>query len=307
MSYFTDKIRNFVKNLGVSESAIITGTQIADKIKETTEAAQKQFLDWGRANFGGLYFPLVEFELRKNVILKNTPELTDEHAAAITYFSIMAETPQATTNELLLIPNWSENQTAVEMLSTETSKFEPYGNLPVSSYVENYEVSNPGTAYYYMQNANNLNNTNPEFDARFVAKKNAYLAQVKKLQMYMQKLGLYGGVKKILAEEERQRQSAIASAQEAVKAAAIARARKSSELSQALTSEDRIKTAIELERANKDFEDAQEREEIFKKQLENISKGLDPNFGIDLESGSSLLPFAGLLFGAYLLLKKGKK
>lgn len=288
-------LSDIAESFGVSGATIRKGSEIAKAISDERHAASKEFLNWGRSNFGSFYFPIIEFELRKNVLLANTPELTDEHAATITYFAMLAETPQPTSDKIVFIPNWSESDSALEILSSETNKFEPYGDLPVSSYVSEYEVSTPSTAYYYMQNANTGVNENPEFDARFVPVKNIYLNQVKKLQYYLSKLGLYGGVKKVLAEEERKRQSELASAQEAIKAAAIAKAKLSLNLSEAITEEDRIQTAKNLEKAENDYNKAVEKEQKITDELNKLSFGLDPEQKSESKTNYPFLIAGGLL------------
>lgn len=289
-------LSSIAESFGVSGATIRKGSEIGKAMADERHAASKEFLNWGRSHFGSFYFPIIEFELRKNILLSNTPELTDEHAATITYFAMLAETPQPTSDKIVFIPNWSESDSALELLSSETNKFEPYGDLPVSSYVSEYEVSTPTTAYYYMQNANTGVNESPEFDARFVPVKNIYLNQVKKLQLYLSKLGLYGGVKKVLAEEERKRQSELASAQEAIKAAAIAKAKLSLNLSEAITEEDRIEAAKNIEKAENDYKKAVEKEQNLINELNKLSFGLDPD-----EEGGYKINYPFLIAGSLLL------
>ena len=288
-------LSSIAESLGIGGASIRMTLEIVNAITDERHAASKEFLNWGRSNFGSFYFPIIEFELRKNVILANTPELTDEHAATITYFAMLADTPQPTSDKIVFIPNWSESDSPLEILSSETNKFEPYGDLPVSSYVSEYEVSTPSTAYYYMRNANKGVNENPEFDARFVPVKNVYLNQVKKLQSYLSKLGLYGGVKKVLAEEERKRQSERASAQEAIKAAAIAKAKLSLDLSKATTEEDRIEAAKNLEKAENDYKKGIEKELKLREELNKLSFGLDPDQKSESDTNYPLLIAGGLL------------
>lgn len=289
-------LSSIAESFGVSGATIRKGSEIGKAMADERHAASKEFLNWGRLNFGSFYFPIIEFELRKNILLSNTPELTDEHAATITYFAMLAETPQPTSDRIVFIPNWSESDSALELLSSETNKFEPYGDLPVSSYVSEYEVSTPSTAYYYMQNANTGVNEKPEFNARFVPVKNIYLNQVKKLQLYLSKLGLYGGVKKVLAEEERKRQSELASAQEAIKAAAIAKAKLSLNLSEAITEEDRIEAAKNIEKAENDYKKSVEKEQNLINELNKLSFGLDPD-----EEGESKINYPFLIAGGLLI------
>lgn len=289
MNFFTKLKKDILNFIAPTGGALIDGLE-----QQTLERSQysRDFLKWARGKFGPFYFPIVEFEIRKTALMQNIPELTEEEAAAVVYFAMLAEFPQPTSTDLILVPEWSEVQDTVGLLSTETNKFESTGTLEVSPYVANYEVSNPTTAFYFMANANNLNNTNPEFEARFIEKRNAYLNQLKKLQTYIKKMRLYGGIEKTLSEESRNLQSElasiIASEQAAAYRSAMAR-RKAQEDSE----EARIDASKQLQETDDEITALELREMQLRDYINKLQNGLDPNIpagSSGTSSGSGVLP-----------------
>ena len=301
MASLLDKIkRDIFGQLAPAGSQLINAME-----QQSKERAQysREFLEWARGKFGPFYFPIVEFEIRKNALLSNIPELAEEEAAAITYFAMLAEFPQPTSQELLFVPEWDENQSALALLSTETDKFEASGTLDVGNYVAGYELANPTTAYYFMRNANTLTNDNPEFDARFIEKRNAYLNQLKKLQRYIKKVRLYDGIEKTISEESRNYQSELASIQASEQAAAY-RAAKAREMAQEESEEARIEAAKQLEKTDDEIAALEKREEELRLKILKLQNGMDPETPTgNGAASSSILPLAAAAAAAFFAFK----
>ena len=269
------------------------------QIVEYQSNFSKDFILWARQQLGGLYLPCVEFELRKNILLANTPQLSEEEAAAITYFSMLAETPQPTSNEIILVPNWSEAQTPLQMISTETAIFDNEGNLTVSPAVANYERAGITTAYNWRTAAATGDNETYQFDARFIPKSDVYLNQVKKLQKYLIKRGLWDGVQKTLSEESRSLQALLAAAQAQEQAAAY-KAAMARQIAEEGTEKARAEAAKQLAEAEKAYKDAEAYENEIKNKLNRVGNGLTPE---DEKGGFGLSTLLGLGAAALFFLR----
>lgn len=269
------------------------------QIVEYQSNFSKDFILWARQQLGGLYLPCVEFELRKNILLANTPQLSEEEAAAITYFAMLAETPQPTSNEIILVPNWSEAQTPIQMISTETAIFDNEGNLTVSPAVANYERAGITTAYNWRTAAATGDNETYQFNARFVPKSDVYLNQVKKLQKYLIKRGLWDGVQKTLSEESRSLQALLAAAQAQEQAAAY-KAAMARQIAEEGTDKARAEAAKQLAEAEKAYKDAEAYENEIKNKLNRVGNGLTPE---DEKGGFGLSTLLGLGAAALFFLR----
>lgn len=269
------------------------------QIVEYQSNFSKDFIIWARQQLGGLYLPCVEFELRKNILLANTPQLSEEEAAAITYFAMLAETPQPTSNDIILVPNWSEAQTPLQMISTETAIFDNEGNLTVSPAVANYERAGITTAYNWRTAAATGDNETYQFDARFVPKSDVYLNQVKKLQKYLIKRGLWDGVQKTLSEESRSLQALLAAAQAQEQAAAY-KAAMARQIAEEGTEKARAEAAKQLAESEKAYKDAEAYENEIKNKLNRVGNGLTPE---DEKGGFGLSTLLGLGAAALFFLR----
>lgn len=269
------------------------------QIVEYQSNFSKDFILWARQQLGGLYLPCVEFELRKNILLANTPQLSEEEAAAITYFAMLAETPQPTSNEIILVPNWSEAQTPLQMISTETAIFDNEGNLTVSPPVANYERAGITTAYNWRTAAATGDNETYQFNARFVPKSDVYLNQVKKLQKYLIKRGLWDGVQKTLSEESRSLQALLAAAQAQAQAAAY-KAAMARQIAEEGTDKARAEAAKQIAEAEKAYKDAEAYQNEIKNKLNRIENGLTPE---DEKGGFGLSTLLGLGAAALFFLR----
>lgn len=292
-------IKNAFRDLTTIGKVADNLVNYSKQIVEYQSNFSKDFIIWARQQLGGLYLPCVEFELRKNILLANTPQLSEEEAAAITYFAMLAETPQPTSNEIILVPNWSEAQTPLQMISTETAIFDNEGNLTVSPAVANYERAGITTAYNWRTAAATGDNETYQFNARFVPKSDVYLNQVKKLQKYLIKRGLWDGVQKTLSEESRSLQALLAAAQAQEQAAAY-KAAMARQIAEEGTDKARAEAAKQLAEAEKAYKDAEAYQNEIKNKLNRIENGLTPE---DEKGGFGLSTLLGLGAAALFFLR----
>lgn len=292
-------IKNAFRDLTTIGKVADNLVNYSKEIVEYQSNFSKDFIIWARQQLGGLYLPCVEFELRKNILLANTPQLSEEEAAAITYFSMLAETPQPTSNDIILVPNWSEAQTPLQMISTETAIFDNEGNLTVSPAVANYERAGITTAYNWRTAAATGDNETYQFNARFVPKSDVYLNQVKKLQKYLIKRGLWDGVQKTLSEESRSLQALLAAAQAQEQAAAY-KAAMARQIAEEGTDKARAEAAKQIAEAEKAYKDAEAYENEIKNKLNRVENGLTPE---DEKGGFGLSTLLGLGAAALFFLR----
>ena len=292
-------IKNAFRDLTTIGKVADNLVNYSKQIVEYQSNFSKDFIIWARQQLGGLYLPCVEFELRKNILLANTPQLSEEEAAAITYFAMLAETPQPTSNDIILVPNWSEAQTPLQMISTETAIFDNEGNLTVSPAVANYERAGITTAYNWRTAAATGDNETYQFDARFVPKSDVYLNQVKKLQKYLIKRGLWDGVQKTLSEESRSLQALLAAAQAQEQAAAY-KAAMARQIAEEGTDRARAEAAKQIAEAEKAYKDAEAYENEIKNKLNRVENGLTPE---DEKGGFGLSTLLGLGAAALFFLR----
>lgn len=292
-------IKNAFRDLTTIGKVADNLVNYSKQIVEYQSNFSKDFILWARQQLGGLYLPCVEFELRKNILLANTPQLSEEEAAAITYFAMLAETPQPTSNDIILVPNWSEAQTPLQMISTETAIFDNEGNLTVSPAVANYERAGITTAYNWRTAAATGDNETYQFNARFVPKSDIYLNQVKKLQKYLIKRGLWDGVQKTLSEESRSLQALLAAAQAQEQAAAY-KAAMARQIAEEGTDKARAEAAKQIAEAEKAYKDAEAYENEIKNKLNRVENGLTPE---DEKGGFGLSTLLGLGAAALFFLR----
>ena len=292
-------IKNAFRDLTTIGKVADNLVNYSKEIVEYQSNFSKDFILWARQQLGGFYLPCVEFELRKNILLANTPQLSEEEAAAVTYFAMLAETPQPTSNDIILVPNWNEAQTPLQMISTETAIFDSDGSLTVSPAVAEYERAGITTAYNWRTAATTGDNETYQFDARFVPKSQVYLNQVKKLQKYLIKRGLWDGVQKTLSEESRSLQALLAAAQAQEQAAAY-KAAMARQIAEEGTEKARADAAKQLAEAEKAYKDAEAYENEIKNKLNRVQNGLTPE---DEKGGFGLSTLLGLGAAALFFLR----
>lgn len=256
---------------------------------EASKAAGRGLTTWMYAkespyliSLGCMDFPIVKFIERYNTLLKNSPTLSPDAAAASVYFSMIAEQPVPTTEyEVVYTSDYD-----LETINHDAVRYEDWLTLEESFLIDGSML--PSIMW-------------PKFIKKDNAQ-NAYYDKLKLLQKYLKHNGLWGGIQKTLSEESRRLQgaAAAASASAAAAAKALAMARMNAETSQ----ESRIEAAKEIANAENDYKRALDNEEKLKKAITNIKNGLPPDTP-DLPSNvddkkSSILPILGIAAAAAL-------
>lgn len=270
-----------------------------DKAKEIgAERWQKQSEQvFTGGPLGVFYFPLVNFTAVKNTIERDNPELTEMEAAATAYFSMLATTPLPTISETVDLENWEKfakggmydsNGVWLDLTAAGFTD-DPYKMLGWE-----YQPV-PGTRGQIFKLPSDIKNVDAQ---------TAYYYQVKKLQHFIARMGLWEGIQKTLNEQSRKAQAAQAQAQasQAYAAYAAAMAQKAAEEVKV----SREEAAEAIAKANKEFEEAVEAEAAEKKKLENIAAGLPADF--DEKAGlKKWLIIGGIAAaGIFLITRRGK-
>lgn len=256
---------------------------------EASKAAGRGLTTWMYAkespyliSLGCMDFPIVKFNERYNTLLKNSPTLSPEEAAASIYFSMLAEQPTPTTEHDVVYTSDYD----VETINHDAVRYEDWLTLEESFLIDGSLL--PSIMW-------------PKFIKKDNAQ-NAYFDKLKLLQKYLKYYGLWAGIEKTLSEESRRLQgaAAAASASAAAAAKALAMARMNAETSQ----ESRIEAAQQIDNAENEYKKALENEEKLKKALNNIKNGLPPDTpdlpeNVD-EKKSSILPILGIAAAAAL-------
>lgn len=231
-------------------------------------------------SLGCMDFPIVKFNERYNTLLKNSPTLSPDAAAASVYFSMLAEQPTPTTEHDVVYTSDYD----VETINHDAVRYEDWIALEESFLIEGSML--PSIMW-------------PKFIKKDNAQ-NAYYDKLKLLQKYLKHFGLWGGIQKTLSEESRRLQgaAAAASASAAAAAKALAMARMNAETSQ----ESRIEAAKQIANAENEYNRALDNEEKLKKAITNIKNGLPPDTpdlpgNVDNQK-SSILPILGIAAAA---------
>lgn len=228
---------------------------------------------------GEIIIPCWSFEKEFNRLKTSNPELNEQERAATAYFSILARNPIPTSSEMVAFADWKNllNPTPEHYLGME------------------YNLANPvqfGKGYGWNINAYDKA-TAPE----------VYLYNVQKLRDYLARLGLYDGIEATLTEESRKLQAQAAAA--AASAQAAARALAMSRITEDMTEEARIEAAKRQAEAQKQYDEAIEKENYTREQLNRISNGLPPeSSGVSV--GAVVAIGAAVAIVAYLIGKRGK-
>ena len=272
------------------------------------------FLEWARSQLGNFYFPLSEFELQTRALIAQNPELNDNEAAAVIYFSMLAESPQPSTEDIIFIPYFTDNMSASDLLSTETKIYDFNGSLPHSEKVHPKQAPFANTPLTFMQvqrgefdnewevkniyhyeNGEKVYLKRKEFDGEFIPKYQAWNLQKYKLELYLSKLGLMEGIKKTLSEQSRRAQAGEAQAAASKQAAAYAAAMAKQAKEEAESA--RIEAAKAEAAAKAQAEAAAKDEKTFREQLDNISNGLPA----DYKKPNTALFFGGIAAACMVL------
>ena len=181
-------------------------------------------------------YPVTEFLTHFFTLKKNSPQYTDEEAAAVTYFGMIAEQPEPTAQVTDISIDWN----AVDSIAFDIAAYDP-------AQAEN----GPNMLLPYFETLINRNdlirkdkqpylgikkNDSGKWQIYFIWKnvrttrslQESYIESVYHLNRYLYYNGLYTGIQKTLSEESRRlqglRAQALASQQAAAKALALSRA-----------------------------------------------------------------------------------
>lgn len=181
-------------------------------------------------------YPVTEFLTRFFTLKKNSPQYTDEEAAAVTYFGMIAEQPEPTAQVTDISIDWN----AVDSIVFDLAAYDPAqaenGPNMLLPYFEtlinrNDLIRKEKKPYLGIQK-----NDAGKWQIYFIWKnvrttrslQESYIESVYHLNRYLYYNGLYSGIQKTLSEESRRlqglRAQALASQQAAAKALALSRA-----------------------------------------------------------------------------------
>lgn len=244
-------------------------------------------------------YPISEFLLRFATLKQNSPQYTDEEAAAVVYFGMVAEQPMPTSDYTDISIDWDAVDSIaydINLVSSiagiEAAQMGPNYYLPYfDAYVmAHLKTKKDGKLYFGIKK-----DDKGKWQIAFLGKsvrltrtlKESYEASVYHLNRYLVYNGLYDGVRKTLAEESRRlqglRAQALASQQAAAKALALSRA-----------SENVQEEAVE--RYEKQLEEAQVKQQEIDDYLRKLSN-TPTGQGSTTAGASGVLP---LVVGAAL-------
>lgn len=236
-------------------------------------------------------YPISTFLARFFQLKHNSPQYTDEEAAAVTYFGMVAEQPEPTATYTDISIDW----TAVDTIAYQIQAYDPIvkevGPNGLLIYFENQLltkkcIKKDGHSYIGIKK-----NDEGKWRIYFIWKQvrvtrtlqESYIESVYHLNRYLVYNGLYSGVQKTLSEESRKlqglRAQALASQQAAAKALALSRA-----------SEDVQEEAVK--RYEKQLEDAKVKEEEINDYLNKLANVPEGQGNISSSGTSSIIPLA---------------
>lgn len=248
-------------------------------------------------------YPISEFLYRFSNLKKNSPQYTDEEAAAVVYFGMVAEQPTPTSEYTDIAIDWDAVDSIaydINLVSSiagiEAAQMGPNYYLPYfDAYVMSHmKVKKDGKLYFGIKK-----DDKGKWQIAFLGKsvrltrtlKESYEASVYHLNRYLYYNGLYTGVQKTLSEESRRlqglRAQSLASQQAAAKALALSRA------------SENVQEEV-LERYEKQLAEAQGREQEINEYLQKLNN--TPTGNGDIGGGSSgfaAIAIAALSFLAF--------
>lgn len=203
-------------------------SQVSDRIREPN------------FELGPWDLPISEFLYRFAALKKNSPQYTDEEAASVVYFGMVADQPIPTSEYTDIAIDWDavdsiayDKNLVASLAGIEWAQIGPNYYLPFFDYyvMGHNKTKKDGKLYFGI-----AKNDNGKWQMAFLGKpvrltrtlKESYVASVYHLNRYLVYNGLYDGVRKTLAEESRRlqglRAQALASQQAAAKALALSKA-----------------------------------------------------------------------------------
>lgn len=239
--------------------------------------------------------PISEFLYRFAALKKNSPQYSDEEAAAVVYFGMVADQPMPTSEYTDIAIDWD----SVDAIAYDKNLVASLSGIEFAQLGPNYYL--PLFDYYVMGHIKSKRDgkvflgikkdDKGKWQISFLGKsvrltrtlKESYEASVYHLNRYLVYNGLYDGVRKTLAEESRRlqglRAQALASQQAAAKALALSKA-----------SENVSEEAIN--RYEKQLEEAQVKEAEITDYLQKLSRTPEGQGSTSSSGVSGIIPLA---------------
>ena len=240
--------------------------------------------------------PIVNFILRFKELKTNSPQYTDEEAAAITYFAMIAQQPEPTDQSNIYAVDYVKLDSIIygDLSFNDTLK---EGGPNYLNVLWDFELTKGiYTKYNGKRFGVEWKNKNPQYVAfgtdvtAYTGRAAAWNDAVLHLNRFLQYNGLYTGIEKTISEEKRKlqglRAQALASQAAAAKALAISRMNENTSAETIEKYEQQRKKAL-----------ADEQEIVNElKKLQNTPTGTGDLTG----TGSSILPILGIAAAAAL-------
>lgn len=203
-------------------------TNVSDRIREPN------------FELGPWDYPISEFLYRFIQLKRNSPQYTDEEAAAVVYFGMVADQPMPTAEYTDISIDWDavdsiayDKNLVASIAGIDVAQLGPNYYLPLfDDYVMIHQKTKKDGKLYFGIKKDDDGKWQIAFFGKSVrltrTLKESYEASVYHLNRYLVYNGLYDGVRKTLAEESRRlqglRAQALASQQAAAKALALSKA-----------------------------------------------------------------------------------
>lgn len=251
-------------------------------------------------------YPISEFLYRFQQLKRNSPKYSDEEAAAVVYFGMVAEQPTPTAEFTDIAIDWDavdavayDKNLVASLAGLEWSQLGPNYYLPwFDNYVMTHnKIKKNGKPFFGIQKDDAgkwqiyfLSNTSIR---KTRSLQESYVASVYHLNRYLVYNGLYSGIQKTLAEESRKlqglRAQALASQAAAAKALALSKA-----------SEDVSEQSVE--RYEKQLEEARAKEAEITDYLEKLNRTPSGQGSVSSSGTSGVVPLAiGAAVAAFFL------
>lgn len=230
-------------------------------------------------------YPITNFLIRFRTLKRNSPQYSDEEAAAITYFAMVAEQPTPTGNFEDISIDWNV---------VDSMNYDPSYGLDPNYYNVLFESYLRHAAYGYV---NNKLEIGVEKDKKGKWKvmynfvnvrltrnlQESYIQSIYHLNRYLYYNGLYSGIQKTLSEESRKLQGLKAQADASAQAAAyaLAMSRINENISEEVT-----------EKYEKQLEDAQKQSQKLTEYIERINNAPTGQGSVTASGTSSIIPLA---------------
>lgn len=196
------------------------------------ERGQRQDPDF---ELGVFNFPVLNFIMQFLELKRNSPQLNDEEAAAVTYFGMIARQPAPTANFQDIAIDWAKVD---GILYNKDNGLDPNKVMPwwemciATNYGGGLSKIGGKWAVWFPIAGIGANDVLKKIGSKNVRTtrdlQTSYIESIYHLNRFLYYNGLYGGVEKTLAEESRRlqglRAQALASQQAAAKALALSKA-----------------------------------------------------------------------------------